>query len=81
MIEVAEANVGVVRLSNSAFWGPCNQIAKIDGRVLWASVTARSWMGRQAKRPSGASGRLGKPDREWMRVPEGAQAYRPGTQC
>lgn len=31
MVEVAAANRGVVRFCNSAFWGPCNQIAKIDG--------------------------------------------------
>jgi hypothetical protein len=31
MVEVLATNQGVVRLSNSAFWGPCNQIAKIAG--------------------------------------------------
>jgi hypothetical protein len=31
MIEVRPTNQGVVRLTNSAFWGPCNQIAKIAG--------------------------------------------------
>jgi hypothetical protein len=30
-VEVLPANKGVVRIINSAFWGPCNQIAKIDG--------------------------------------------------
>jgi hypothetical protein len=32
MIRVSESNTGVVRFVNSAFWGPCNQIAVIDGR-------------------------------------------------
>jgi hypothetical protein len=31
MIEVRSTNRGVLRISNSAFWGPCNQIAKIAG--------------------------------------------------
>ncbi|HEX3940730.1 MAG TPA: glycosyl hydrolase family 28-related protein [Acidobacteriaceae bacterium] len=31
MVEVLPANKGVLRFSNTAFWGPCNQIAKIDG--------------------------------------------------
>jgi hypothetical protein len=32
MIEVGSANNGVDRISNSAFWGPCNQLAKINGQ-------------------------------------------------
>jgi hypothetical protein len=32
MIEVTDANRGNVRFVNCAFWGPCNQIAKIGGR-------------------------------------------------
>ncbi|HEY1803996.1 MAG TPA: glycosyl hydrolase family 28-related protein [Terracidiphilus sp.] len=31
MVEVLAGNTGVIRFSNSAFWGPCNQIAKIAG--------------------------------------------------
>jgi hypothetical protein len=31
MVEVTAANNGNVRFVNSAFWGPCNQIAKIKG--------------------------------------------------
>jgi hypothetical protein len=31
MVEVTSANKGNVRFVNSAFWGPCNQIAKING--------------------------------------------------
>ncbi len=32
MVEVADANKGNVRFVNCAFWGPCNQIAKINGQ-------------------------------------------------
>jgi hypothetical protein len=54
MIEVSEANVGVVRLSNSAFWGPCNQIAKIDGNgtVGFSDCTFVQWGGKQRDRPA-----------------------------
>jgi len=31
MVEVTNANKGNVRFMNCAFWGPCNQIAKING--------------------------------------------------
>jgi len=54
MIEVSEANVGVVRLTNSAFWGPCNQIAKIDGKgtVGFSDCTFVQWGGKQKDRPA-----------------------------
>jgi hypothetical protein len=32
MVRVEKANSGSVRFVNCAFWGPCNQIAKLDGR-------------------------------------------------
>jgi hypothetical protein len=32
MIRVSESNTGVVRFVNCSFWGPCNQIAVIDGK-------------------------------------------------
>jgi hypothetical protein len=32
MVRVGSTNVGSVRFSNCAFWGPCNQIAKIAGK-------------------------------------------------
>lgn len=32
MVEVVDANKGNVRFVNSAFWGPCNQIARINGQ-------------------------------------------------
>jgi len=45
MVEVRATNRGVVRISNSAFWGPCNQIAKIDGRgtVGFSNCTFVQW--------------------------------------
>jgi hypothetical protein len=45
MVEVLETNRGVVRISNSAFWGPCNQIAKIAGRgtVGFSDCTFVAW--------------------------------------
>lgn len=32
MLRVRSTNSGVLRLVNCAFWGPCNQIARISGR-------------------------------------------------
>lgn len=32
MVRVGANNTGSVRFVNCAFWGPCNQIAKLDGR-------------------------------------------------
>jgi Pectate lyase superfamily protein len=45
MVEVRAANKGVVRISNSAFWGPCNQIAKVDGQgtVGFSDCTFVEW--------------------------------------
>ena len=45
MVEVRETNSGVVRFSNSAFWGPCNQIAKIAGKgtVAFSDCTFVKW--------------------------------------
>jgi Pectate lyase superfamily protein len=45
MVEVRAANKGVVRISNSAFWGPCNQIARIDGQgtVGFSDCTFVQW--------------------------------------
>lgn len=45
MVEVRSTNSGVVRISNSAFWGPCNQIAKIggDGTVAFSDCTFVQW--------------------------------------
>jgi hypothetical protein len=52
MLDVRNTNSGVIRISNSAFWGPCNQIAKIGGQgtvgfsdctfVQWGSTEERA---------------------------------------
>jgi hypothetical protein len=49
-VEVLSANRGVVRITNSAFWGPCNQIAKIDGAgmVGFSDCTFVQW-GKQGE--------------------------------
>jgi len=45
MVEVQSTNTGVVRIGNSAFWGPCNQIAKIGGKgtVGFSDCTFVEW--------------------------------------
>ena len=45
MVEVGPAHHGVVRFSNSAFWGPCDQIAKIagTGTVGFSDCTFVQW--------------------------------------
>ena len=45
MVEVLENNKGVVRFSNCAFWGPCNQIALIAGQgtVGFSDCTFVEW--------------------------------------
>jgi Pectate lyase superfamily protein len=49
MLEVRNTNSGVVRISNSAFWGPCNQIAKIGGQgtVGFSDCTFVQWGSRE----------------------------------
>jgi len=45
MVEVRPTNRGVVRITNSAFWGPCRQIAKIagTGTVSFGECTFVEW--------------------------------------
>lgn len=45
MLEVLSSNTGVLRLSNSAFWGPCHQVAKIAGKgtVGFSDCTFVQW--------------------------------------
>ena len=45
MVRVGPTNNGSVRFSNCAFWGPCNQIAKIAGRgtVGFSDCTFVAW--------------------------------------
>jgi len=51
MLEVLNTNTGVVRISNSAFWGPCNQIAKIGGKgtVGFSDCTFVEWGSREER--------------------------------
>ena len=52
MIEVGAANTGSVRFVNCAFWGPCNQIARIAGRgtVGFGDCTFTQWGGKDGSR-------------------------------
>lgn len=45
MVRVETNNVGAVRFANCAFWGPCNQIAKIAGKgtVGFSDCTFVQW--------------------------------------
>jgi len=49
MIRVENSNTGSVRFVNCAFWGPCNQIAKISGKgtVGFGDCTFVQWGGKQ----------------------------------
>jgi len=61
MVEVGKDHTGSVRFVNCAFWGPCNQIAKIDGRgtVGFSDCTFVQWdrnkEGRHAIQARGGS--------------------------
>ena len=54
MVVVSPANSGSVRFVNCAFWGPCNQIARIAGRgtVGFSDCTFMQWDGKQEGRPA-----------------------------
>ena len=54
MIRVSETNSGVVRFVNCAYWGPCNQIAVIDGKgtVGFSDCTFVQWGGKEKTRPA-----------------------------
>ena len=45
MVIISESNKGNVRFVNCAFWGPCHQIAKIDGEgtIGFADCTFLQW--------------------------------------
>ena len=61
MVAVGSANTGSVRFVNCAFWGPCNQIARIAGRgtVGFSDCTFVQWdrsgQGRAALRVESGS--------------------------
>jgi len=52
MIGVEKSNTGSIRFVNCAFWGPCNQIAKIagTGTVGFSDCTFVQWGGKQGDR-------------------------------
>jgi len=52
MVLVAPTNNGVVRFSNCAFWGPCNQIAEVAGKgtVGFGDCTFVQWDGQHTQR-------------------------------
>lgn len=54
MIDVRSTNKGAVRFVNCAFWGPCNQIAKIDGKgtVGFGDCTFSDWGGKDKNGPA-----------------------------
>jgi hypothetical protein len=54
MIEIEKTNTGSVRFVNCAYWGPCNQIAKIagTGTVGFSDCTFVQWGGKTRSRPA-----------------------------
>jgi len=76
MVRVAPTNRGVVRFSNCAFWGPCRQIAVIEGRgtVAFSDCTFVQW---GFKDP--VEGRTRTPAGEWVRTDDPALKLLDGT--
>jgi len=54
MVRVEKGNSGSVRFVNCAFWGPCNQIAKIAGRgtVGFSDSIFMQWDSKNENRPA-----------------------------
>lgn len=54
MVRVEKGNSGSVRFVNCAFWGPCNQIAKIAGRgtVGFSDCILMQWDSKNENRPA-----------------------------
>jgi hypothetical protein len=54
MVEVKATNTGSVRFVNCAFWGPCNQIARIHGTgtVGFSDCTFTQWGGKDGTLPA-----------------------------
>jgi hypothetical protein len=54
MVVVGPKHSGAVRFNNCAFWGPCNQIAKLDGTgtVGFSDCTFVQWDGQKMGRPA-----------------------------
>ncbi len=51
MVDVRNSNSGVVRIGNSAFWGPCNQVAKVGGQgtVGFSDCTFVQWGSKEER--------------------------------
>ena len=54
MIQVSQTNRGAVRFVNCAYWGPCNQIARIagNGTVGFSDCTFMQWDSKREGRPA-----------------------------
>ncbi|HUT45479.1 MAG TPA: glycosyl hydrolase family 28-related protein [Sedimentisphaerales bacterium] len=54
MVGIEKTNTGSIRFLNCAFWGPCNQIAKIagTGTVGFSDCTFVQWGGKEGDRPA-----------------------------
>lgn len=54
MVSISSTHSGVVRFTNCAFWGPCNQIAEVggSGTVGFSDCTFVQWDGRHEGRPA-----------------------------
>ncbi len=54
MVEIMQSNRGSIRFSNCAFWGPCNQIAKLagTGTTGFSDCTFVQWGGKEKNRPA-----------------------------
>ena len=54
MIDIQETNRGSVRFVNCAYWGPCNQIARIAGAgtVGFSDCSFVQWGGKERTRPA-----------------------------
>ncbi len=54
MIDVGKDNTGSARFVNCAFWGPCNQIARIagNGTVGFGDCTFTQWGGKNGDLPA-----------------------------
>ncbi len=54
MLRVSASNTGEVKLSNCAFWGPCNRVAVIDGKGVTSlsDCTLVQWGGKQGDQPA-----------------------------
>ena len=54
MVDVKASNTGSVRFANCAFWGPCNQIARIagSGTVGFGDCTFVQWDRKKEGRPA-----------------------------